>query len=393
MRRPVFLFILFKKVLFSYKIFIMNNIVAYSHILNGSGVKTIPLREGNTVLVRIIADKGNGQYEGSVAGNRVTINSSKAYAPGSTFLATISMKDGRPFLSNIESKDVNQIFQKFNVTSFVNVQGNALATVADPSLAAYLNSLGLAADNLSYHLLQQMKSLGLKFDSFYMNRVYKMAARFSGKEKSAASLILLLKQKGIDASFEDIEALLNNLDEDSENNNFNQKETQIKSDSSIQNETLYFETIIKKFFEDLMNLNEEKTGLLTVMNHLRASKSSVSDSSWIFLPYELICNEEKTGGGNIKLLLNNNNQLEMVCLSCLYQNEKSDFVINYLNHKINKIAMYKDNTADIDKEIKLLKDKLKILNSDVIVEWIEKEKAEGLCASFDDIQKVQGDVL
>ena len=371
----------------------MNNIVAYSHILNAGGIKTIPLREGNTVLVRIIEAKGNGLYEGSVAGNRVTISSSKNHVPGSTFLATISMKDGRPVLSNIESSGIKETFQKFNVTSFTSLQGNVFETITDPTLSAYLNSLGLAADNLSYHLLQQMKALGLKFDSLFMNRVYKMAARFSGKEKTAASLMLVLKQKGIDASFDELQELLNNLDPENEEDNLKQKQQQLKPDVSGKNENLYFENMIKDFFKGLMNLNEEKTGLLTVMNHLRSSRSTVSDSSWIFIPYELVTSQDKVGGGNLKLLLNNNNQLEMACLSCLYRNEKSDFVINYDKHKINRISMYKENVSNKNQEIRLLEERFKDFNADIQVEWIEKDKAQGLCASFEELQKVQGDVL
>ena len=66
--------------------------------LSRLGVAPKGLQNGSQVLVRIIADKGGGKYEGSVAGARITINSKTAMTPGTSFRATISTQNGQILL-------------------------------------------------------------------------------------------------------------------------------------------------------------------------------------------------------------------------------------------------------------------------------------------------------
>ncbi len=372
----------------------MNNIVAYSNILNASGVKQIPISEGNTVLVRVISNLGNGKYEGSVAGSKTVIYSSKNLNIGSTFLATVSSKNG--ILTLTDKSEINQTQNNsFKIISFINnSDGNILSQITNPQTAAYLKSLGLVADNLSFHLLQQLKQLGIKFDSELLKRYHEFAKKFPGQEKSAATILLLLKQKGIDASLEDIKSVLDNFEKENE---AVVKDTKNEKSDVIE-KIEYLKQILKDFWNDCVS-QDNKSGLLTILNHSRAKKTTAGDSSWVILPYEIVNNTlENTdenmiiGSGSIKFLISNQNKLKSCCISCNYQNHNSYFVINYDKKDIKSISFYKENTADVDKEIVKLKKIFEKINKNYEINWVNKENIEGLSSSFDKLSNFDGDI-
>ena len=179
--------------------------------LSRLGVAPKGLQNGSQVLVRIIADKGGGKYEGSVAGARVTITSKQPLAAGTSFTASISSKNGQIFLTpnTIETNIAQQTFE--------------LSVIQNEQLASLLQNLGLNADDLSYHLMQQLKQLGMKMDSTLLSKIYNISVKFKGKEKRAAELISILAKKGIDFSEDELLSLLQELGEEPDSDDSNNK--------------------------------------------------------------------------------------------------------------------------------------------------------------------------
>ena len=124
--------------------------VAHTSQISRTSISGYPIKDGSQVLVRILLDKGGGKYEGSVAGARINVNSKTPLTPGTSFKATISVQNGQVLL--------------FPMNESGEVARNAVFTmeaVHTEQLAAMLQSLGLNADDLSYHLMQQFKQLGM----------------------------------------------------------------------------------------------------------------------------------------------------------------------------------------------------------------------------------------
>ena len=152
--------------------------------LSRMGVAPKGVKDGSQVLVRIISDRGSGKYEGSVAGARINLNSRTPLTPGTSFKARISIQNGQLLLFPVnESGEVAQ-------NAFFTME-----TVQTEQLTEMLQSLGLNADDLSYHLMQQFKQLGMKMDSALLSKIYNLSVKFKGKEKRAAELISILAKK------------------------------------------------------------------------------------------------------------------------------------------------------------------------------------------------------
>ena len=159
-------------------------ISVYTGQLSRLGLPQKTLRDGSQVLVRIISEKGGGKYEGSVAGARVTLSSQTKLKAGSSFPATITTKNGQILLSPVSTNLTS------NMASDVN-----LSVLQDSQLMSFLQNLGLPADNLSFHLLQQMKQLEMKFEPELLNKFHNLALRLNGKEKRAVELMIILAKK------------------------------------------------------------------------------------------------------------------------------------------------------------------------------------------------------
>ena len=71
-----------------------NGVVIHSNRLVNNGVQSQNLQNGSSVLVRVASYKGNGVYEGFVAGVKVNITSQKQLQIGQSFPAKIFVKDG-----------------------------------------------------------------------------------------------------------------------------------------------------------------------------------------------------------------------------------------------------------------------------------------------------------
>ena len=304
------------------------------------------LKDGSQVLVRVIADRGNGRYEGSVAGVRVNIQSAKNLTPGQTFLASISAKDGIVYVSPKE----------MNIYSQAGVQVNVLQ---NENVAQILLQLGLPADKISEQLFMQFKQLGLKLDSELMRKIRSTVLKFGSKQKTAVELLAVLKEKGLNISAEELQALLSEIDLYERNKNDQQGQK-----------------------------NENK---FEVLNKVNAVKGK-----WYLLPFEITQKEEVLGIGNIRFLFENDNLLKFLNIECLYQNKRYLFNIEMENQKCKKIRFNIDDVDDfeINKYISLLKKKLFAFNGfeNLQIEWCSSELIDGTACELEIIERVGGKV-
>ncbi len=324
--------------------------------LSQIGVNRQVLKEGSSVLVRVIGERGGGKYEGSVAGVRVQLSASKPLHAGDSFVATVAVKNGTVVVIPKETPGISQI--SFNFTE-----------VSQNQLYSLLESLGLPADKLSYSILQSFKQMGLKMDSGLANKIRNLALRFSGKEKTAAEILSLLSQKGIEADEQEIKELLMLLSGDTENRN----ETQ----------------------------SNHKKKLINKINSV--------EGSWYLLPFDLIqigdsCEDEienrlVLGNGCIRLLFNSFCALQLLNVDCNYNNQKYLFSLSYEGKKIKNTYFNVSSLASSYNskvpENEILKLKKLFISYGVNagnISWIEKNILEGNASGLETFVKFGGEV-
>lgn len=300
------------------------------------------LKDGSSVLVRVIADKGNGKYEGSVAGVRVNITSAKNLSVGSTFVASITTKNGTIYITP-QNQEI--AFENSFEISSVNFE----------KIANLLQTLNLPADNLSFNLLQQMKQLEMKLEPSLLGKIRNIAVKTSGKEKLVSELLTLLADKGI-------------LDD--------------------ENLVLHLLAYLEGLDGDLEENSRDKESKELI------NKINKIDGGWFLIPFELIRldMEEKIGSGVIRLLVDKSNQLKIVNLSCAYGKKKYLFNLEYEAKKLKTIRMNINQNDRIEEKIAGLKKLFANAGMNVEISWCEKEEIEGNACSTEEIYSIKGSV-
>lgn len=252
------------------------------------------IKEGSSVLVRILKQTGNNSYIASFAGGRFTVNSKEALKPGSTFMARVSFSDGKLNLSKIPSEQ--NTAQNADAKNVVT-SSNALTS----DVAALLQSLGVAPDSVSKTLLQTFYASGSRVDVNKLNRAKAAASKFEGREDEAAEAALILLEKGIEPTFENISDVLTgfSLEKKFEGSDFDHEETfDVKE----------IEAELRRFFKSLVesdragnssdagketenvNVNDAASsrdaGFLSVFNHLASKQSGDGAGHFVVVPFE-----------------------------------------------------------------------------------------------------------
>lgn len=317
-------------------------IVHTNQISRMAGVGQKVLKDGSSVLVRVIADKGNGKYEGSVAGVRVNITSAKNLSVGSTFVASITTKNGTIYVTP-QNHDIS-FDNSFEISS-ANLE----------KITNLLNSLNLPPDTLSYNLLQQMKQLEMKLEPSLLGKIHNTAVKVRGKEKLVSELLTLLADKDI---FEDETAVFKLL--------------------------AYLESLDDDF-EGSSESNDESKKLLNKINCV--------EGGWFLIPFDLIRlnMEERIGGGIIRVLIDKNNQLKMLNISCGYKEKDYLFSLEYQEKKLKTVRM-NVNDENTNSEITRLKKLFMAVGIETAVIWCEREEIEGNASATEEIYSVKGSV-
>ena len=316
----------------------------YTGQLSRLGIPKQSLRDGSQVLVRIIADKGGGRYEGSVAGARVSITSKQPLAAGATFTASISTKNGQILLTPNLGEESNISQQTFE-----------LALMQNEELASFIQNLGLPADTLAFHLLQQTKQLGMKMDSTLLSKIYNLSVKFKGKEKRAAELLSILTKKGIDFSEEDLLALLEELDSNPDEQKDNQK------------------------------TDSQQYKLLNKINSIK--------NTWQLLPYEILSAMGPLAKGSLGFFIDEAANLKLLNLECkwLRNNHKYLFSLEYEKGLCRNIKMSGEG-PDLSKLAALLDQRLLAMGKEICIELVEPELIEGTACGQEEFFAFGGEV-
>jgi len=152
------------------------------------------LREGDVVSVRILSQTGQNSYIASFAGGRFSVTSERAFAPGTVFSASVSLKDGTLVLSPLIA---DAPFSNEHLVTTFSTALNSDGTLSDAELVRYFASLNLPPDYITAALFSTMQSLGMKFDEKIFNDARRIALSFPRREKEAAQAALVLEEKGI----------------------------------------------------------------------------------------------------------------------------------------------------------------------------------------------------
>ena len=315
----------------------LTGIHAQQQIASPKNVKV--LHSGSSVLVRVIADKGGGQYEGSVAGVRVNLRSKNPLKPGDVFTATVNLKNGK---IEVTPKTDSGITFAGGKLIFENA-GSA-------QLSNLLNSLGLSADEINKHLAMQLKQLEMKFDGELLRKLKNLSLRFNGKEKHAGELAAILKQKGIEPDDELINALLS----------FLYSEDEAGGEGSPEN----------------------KENLLKITNH---------KNGWIFVPYEIIRDgNEVLGNGVIRLLLDSANHTKKLNFNININSKEYLFALDFEEKHLKKVRM---NVSPEPENHEMLSEALKKKLVDfgkLELAWAKKEEIEGTSCDEESFYTVGG---
>lgn len=252
------------------------------------------LQEGSSVPVRVTRALGGGRFEGFVAGVKVNFSSERALKPGDVFTATVSGNGSKIFLT--PQKEAGLAFQ----SSF--------------NLVNLLNNPELSSDSLAASIVQMFTQTGLKIDSQLINRIKSIALRFGGKQKSAAEILVMLAEKGINAGEEEIKELL----------------AQFSGELPWNNDAA----------EGQSGNNQEK--LIKKINR--------TEGAWYLLPFELTDVKTVLGRGNIRLLFDSGKMLKLLNLDCNYKEKRYLFSISYEGGKCSLIRFNTGSDSEGEKQ-------------------------------------------
>ena len=298
------------------------------------------LREGDVVSVRILSQTGQNSYIASFTGGRFSVTSERAFAPGTVFSASVSLKDGTLVLSPLIA---DAPFSNEHLVTTFSTALNPDGTLSDAELVRYFTSLNLPSDYITLSLFAAMQSLGMKFDERIFNDARRVALSFPRREKEAAQAALLLEQKGIRMEKTSVAAIVGEnekSDKDSESDADSQNGGRAKrggadgkrgidTDRPLKALVSEIEAEVRRFFCGTLSgkraangavqgktatidteasdaaydvraeraLEQRECGVLTLFNHRGFS----SGAGWIQIPFEISFDGgAKTGSGVLR---------------------------------------------------------------------------------------------
>lgn len=377
----------------------------YFRILSPSPAETnVPLRGGDTVFIRIIAHTAPQTYTAAFSGGRFTVTSNIPLEIGSSFLAKISLAGEKIVLSPVKSMAENA--ETKNILSQLGNAENAASL--SPEISAYFNSLGLVADEVTMRLFWQMKTLGMKFDMVVMQKAWRIARLFPGKEDEAADAALALEKKGIPANAQNVAALLGGFPfgaGDSENGKSPKKrhDNAWESSEEVADDGIFAENL-KKFFLGLLGAFDganhceadsefvsRTPGILSLFNTIDTSYST-NNSNWITLPFNFSVNGEDgadvSGRGNLGIF--SDEKQKKIVLNLVFNSKKYYFVIYYKADKCKKIeaSVLPEISAAAKKQFE--KDLGSFVGFDV--EFVDAKSLCGFCPDESPVSIVRGSV-
>ena len=137
-------------------------------------------------FMRVVAQTSPGSYKISLGGRLLEARSNLILEPGTFLRVEIRTMAGQVQLVP-EFTRPQALPQLLRFT-----EGSFQAGDIPQRLAQNLAALGLPVDGVSGRLFSMMQQLGLRFDGKRMQRAYRIASHFPGRESQAAEVALML---------------------------------------------------------------------------------------------------------------------------------------------------------------------------------------------------------
>lgn len=322
------------------------------------------IKEGSSVLVRILKDSGNGKYIASFGGGRYQITSKEKLVPGSTFMAKVSIQNGKLNLAKIQNQSQTQNLQNQNAVQNQQADKPVVqsSNVMSSQVAELLASLGLPADNVSKMLVQTLVGSGAKINLEKLNKARNAAMNFPGQEEEACEAALILLDKGIAPTVENIRDVMTGFGL-SEEVDKNSRDLDIKEKSNAEIEEIASE--LKEFFKSLTEDKKLPHGFLTVFNHLACNtdcdKEKNSGSSermhWVIIPFEFGFNRHEkpvNGNGVFRVFFNlKENFVKKLVINFIIDGKMWTFVVTFKGEKLERLKFSHSPQFDEEKNTRL----------------------------------------
>ena len=290
------------------------------------------IKEGSRVFVRVLAREASGRYTVSFAGQRFSVASQRNLEKGSSFSASVRVRQGRVFLVPL-AEEKTFAKKEAGVTHFSSFASDKTGT-----LSSLLHELGLPADTLSFRLLSFFQENAVQFDRHSALRARSLAKRFPGREEAAAEASLLLTEKGIEpdeASVAEILALWYG-EYTREKNNDGTQEKEPEQFGSRKEDT---PSLIESLYTDADHCLSLPAGLLSFLNQYKTG-----ERHWVFLPFDYKCGD-CVSNGVIRLLFDlGQKRTEKIIISAFSTVKDYFFVVYFKRLSIGS----GERAADLD---------------------------------------------
>lgn len=263
------------------------------------------LKAGDTVRVRVVGLQQGG-YVVSFGGARFSVSSNRPLEIGSSFTARIGLSpDGKVILEPEAAE------KQLGLNS---------------GFASLLESAEFASNPLASGLFQMMHQMGMKIDFDRIKKFSQIGLRFPGKEAAASQVAMLLEQKGIEPTEENIMHYLLMVDPDGGQDAF-----EFNSPGNEKKDTELDGGFLERMFGPVEFPGE---GLLTFANQVRNREGS---GHWIMLPFEWNSGRENYVG-NISILMNLDlRKTEKIQILCKTTCKKYSFIVYFKDNKVKEV--------------------------------------------------------
>jgi hypothetical protein len=373
-----------------------------------SGLPLQVLREGSSVLVRIISQTGPQTYVASFSGTRFSVSSPAVLNSGTSFRATVSFRDGKVALVPQHGRGI--IYAEAPLVQNLSSSAGRDGLLTDQRLAAYFVSIGLLPDALSLVLFNEMKELGMKFDPSLLNRVRHSAEKFTGREKEAAEAGLVLEQKGLPFGEAEIKAVIGEENNDNASGNRNQNKPQdnrhfidiAAETENIEQEYKDIADEVHRFFTGIFKgtvpPGGASEGFFTAFNHHGFTRGKIDVGSWIQIPFDIsLDGGMRQGKGILRCFLQKGYQKnKKFVIKVNFGVKLYFFVLYYVEERCRKIQFCivpHTYPEEREKQKECFYTLLHIFfthEEQIEVEWADDNALSGFCPENEAVSVVQG---
>lgn len=190
------------------------------------GLQALDLKDGSSVAVNVLKNNGNGTYLVSFAGSRFNVKSKIPLENGQKFVAKLSVRENKVFLS--PQKSLNQIQETENSALLSKISQNA-------DLAKVLAEFGLVPDSITIKIMQFLQQGNFSLDKNLMKKARIIALNFPGNEKKAAEIAISLFEKGVNVNVQLVKKILDSLFASNKNLQDLKNQKNLNDDSDSEN--------------------------------------------------------------------------------------------------------------------------------------------------------------